>query len=504
LSKQDTESKKKGVERVNTAKTGKSLCCVGMPPMPVMCMIENTIVATLLCHGTKCGRSLEFLLFFLIRSLFADNIKVVLLQESKIFASFGEFTFFHTFSDIPMDISPLGVHHVVLLAQSLGKHSVHGNVVSDHGCVSLRWCHVVALNCLGRDVVQTNLETGWAPLDEGNFSLSLDPLHGGVGDFRFDGTTIVEGDGHVLVFNDVEVGVLDEEAVGLEAVVGDSSAVMSLVGVLVLADHRGERGGHEVETWERHQVRLELVHIDVQFTIESKGGGHRGHNLGDDSVQVGVGWLLDVQLLLADLVQSFVVKNKGHVGVVQQPMRGQKTVVWLDDARGDVGRWVDFETNLGFLSVVDGETLEDQHTHTGTGSSTNGVVDDETLDVLGVIDELSDSVVDDVHLLLSDGVVTTGEVVGSIFLSVDEEFWVVHSRVLGSANVIKHSWLKINTQVPWHVLSGCGFLEESVEVEIFRVGSLHSLSIGFDVVLADVLGPDGISKLDSSLSDTDG
>jgi len=72
--------------------------------------IENTSVV---CHAplswgqNASTRSLEFFLFFFIRSLFADDIKVIFLQEAKIFASFREFTFFHTFSDIPMHVSPL-------------------------------------------------------------------------------------------------------------------------------------------------------------------------------------------------------------------------------------------------------------------------------------------------------------------------------------------------------------------------------------------------------------
>ena len=70
-----------------------------------------------------------------------------------------------------------------------------------------------------------------------------------------------------------------------------------------------------METWERNKVGLELVHVDVQFTIESDSCSHGGHDLADDVVQVGVAWSLDVQLRLADGVQSFVVKNEGHISV---------------------------------------------------------------------------------------------------------------------------------------------------------------------------------------------
>jgi len=91
-----------------------------------------------------------------------------------------------------------------------------------------------------------------------------------------------------------------------------------------------------VETWEWDKVGLEFVHVDVQFTIESDCGGHGGDDFADDVVQVGVAWSLDVQLLLADIIQSFVVENEGDISVVQEPMGGQKSVVWLDDTGGDV------------------------------------------------------------------------------------------------------------------------------------------------------------------------
>jgi len=58
---------------------------------------------------------LKFIVFIFIRSLFRDNIKVILLQESKIFSCFREFTFFHTFTNVPVDVCSLRVHHVVLL-----------------------------------------------------------------------------------------------------------------------------------------------------------------------------------------------------------------------------------------------------------------------------------------------------------------------------------------------------------------------------------------------------
>jgi len=84
------------------------------------------------------------------------------------------------------------------------------------------------------------------------------------------------------------------------------------------------------------------------------------------------------------VVESFVIKNQGNVSVVKKPMRGQKAVVRLDDARGDVWRWVDFKANLRFLSVIDGETLKDEHTQTRSSTTSDGVGHDETLQVVAI------------------------------------------------------------------------------------------------------------------------
>jgi len=449
----------------------------------------------------RSRKNLVFLVIF-IRSLFGDDIKVILLKEAKIFTGLAEFTLFHTLSDIPVDISPLAVHHVVLLAQSVREHSVDGNIVSDHDSSPLGTGDIVIQNASWFGVIQTNLESGWAPLDEADLVLLLHPLDGGVRLLGLDGTSIVEGDGHVLVFDGVEVRILDEEVSGLEGLVGDITDGVGVMVLLLLVDNRGEAGGHEVKTRERNQVGLELIHVDVQFTLESKGSGHGRHNLRDQSVEVLISWLLDIKSLLADIIDGLVIQNEGHLSVVQEPMGGEKSIVWLDDGGGDVGGRIDFKSNLGLLPVVNSKTLKDEHSHSGSGSSSNSVLDDESLNILRVVDHLSDSVIDSVHQLFSDGVVTTGEVVGSIFLAVDEEFRMVDSLPLSTSNVIEDGRLKVNSKVPWNVLSSVSLFEESLVAAVLLVTVI--LSLWVNGMLRAILFPDSVSKLVSSLSNRDG
>ena len=60
---------------------------------------------------------------------------------------------------------------------------------------------------------------------------------------------------------------------GLEAREGHiGDRVLFMMG-LGGGDDGGEGGEREVNTGERHQVGLELVQVDVQGTVESKGSG---------------------------------------------------------------------------------------------------------------------------------------------------------------------------------------------------------------------------------------
>ena len=92
----------------------------------------------------------------------------------------------------------------------------------------------------------------------------------------------------------------------------------------------------EVDTWVGHQVGLELGQIHVEGTIEAQGGGDGGHDLADQTVEVGVGGALDVQVAAADVVDGLVVDHEGAVGVLQGGVGGQDGVVGLDHSSGDL------------------------------------------------------------------------------------------------------------------------------------------------------------------------
>merc|ERR1711985_158368 len=140
-----------------------------------------------------------------------------------------------------------------------------------------------------------------------------------------------------------------------------------------------------MDSWVWDQVGLELGNIDVEGTIESEGGSEGGDDLSNESVQVGVGWSLDIEVSSADIVNGLVIKDNGNISVLQKRVSGEHGVVWLNNGSGYLWGWVNGETELGFLTVIDGKSLEEKRSESGTGSSTDGVEDEETLETCALI-----------------------------------------------------------------------------------------------------------------------
>lgn len=165
------------------------------------------------------------------------------------------------------------------------------------------------------------------------------------------------------------------------------------------------------------QVGLELSDVDVEGTVEPQRGGQGGDDLGDKSVQVGVGGPFDVKVSSADVIHSLVVEHDGNVSVLEEGVGREDGVVGLNDGSGDLRGGVDGETQLGFLAVVNGESFQKERSETGTSSTTDGVEHQEALETSALIGKLSDSVEAEIDDFLTNGVVTSGEVVGSVFLA---------------------------------------------------------------------------------------
>ena len=260
-----------------------------------------------------------------------------------------------------------------------------------------------------------------------------------------------------------------------------------------------------MDSWVWDQVSLELGDIDVKGTVESEGSGQRGDNLGNKSVKVGVGWSLDVEVSSADIVNGLVIDHDSDVSVLQKGMGGKDGVVWLNNSGGNLWGWVDGETKLGFLTVIDGKSLEEKRSKTGSGTSTDGVEDEETLKTSALIGKLSDSVEAEIDDLLTNGVMSSSEVVSGILFTRDELLWMEELSVSSGSNLIDNGWLEIKEDGSWDVLTGTSLREEGVESVVSTTDGFIGwhLTVWLDSVLEAEELPAGVTDLDTGLTDVD-
>ena len=112
-----------------------------------------------------------------------------------------------------------------------------------------------------------------------------------------------------------------------------------------------------------------------------------------------------------------------------------------------------------------------------------------------LISQLSDSVEDKVDDFLTNGVVTSGVVVGSIFFTSDQLFWVEELSVGTSTDFINNSWFQIDEDGTWDVFASTSFREKGVEGVITTTNGLvrWHLTVWLDTVFQAVKFPAGIT-----------
>jgi len=133
------------------------------------------------------------------------NFFVILFQGGKILTGFGELTFFHTFTDVPVNEGTLGVHKIELVVNA-GEDLSDGSGVGDHADGAHNLGEITTGHNSGGLVVDTALEASGAPVDELDGSLGLDGGDGGVDILGDDITTEHEAAGHIFAVAGVALG----------------------------------------------------------------------------------------------------------------------------------------------------------------------------------------------------------------------------------------------------------------------------------------------------------
>merc|ERR1719376_1932385 len=107
--------------------------------------------------------------------------------------------------------------------------------------------------------------------------------------------------------------------------------------------------------------------------------------------------------------------------------------------------------------------LHQQGCETRPGTSAERVEDEETLQTGALISQFADSVQNKIDNFLSDGVVASRVVVGSIFFSSDQLLRVKQLTVSSGSYLVNNSWLKVDENSSRYMLAGTSFAEEGVE-----------------------------------------
>merc|ERR1712176_1707910 len=104
-------------------------------------------------------------------------------------------------------------------------------------------------------------------------------------------------------------------------------------------------------------------------------------------------------------------------------MDGEGGVVGLNDGIGDLGGGHDGEGGHDSVGVLFSDLGDEEGSHTGSGTTTEGVGDLESLEAVAAFGFLTDDIEDGVDEFGTLGVMTLGPVVTGTGLSENEVVW---------------------------------------------------------------------------------
>ncbi|CRK13813.1 hypothetical protein BN1723_002035 [Verticillium longisporum] len=219
---------------------------------------------------------------------------------------------------------------------------------------------------------------------------------------------------------------------------------------------RSEADHEEVETGEGNHVDGELAEIGVELAGETERGRDAGHDGGDEVVQVAVRGVGQLEGADANVVESLVVNAEGLVGVLNELVDGEGGVVGLDNGVGNLGRGNDREGSHHAVRELLADLGDQQSTHTGTGTTTKGVGDLETLEAIAALSLTTDDIENLVDELGTLSVVTLGPVVAGAGLAKDEVVGAEELAEGTSADGVHGTGLEIDEDGTGNVLVARG------------------------------------------------
>jgi len=218
-----------------------------------------------------------------------------------------------------------------------------------------------------------------------------------------------------------------------------------------------------METGEGNEVDSKLAKIRVKLTRETETAGDTGHGSRHKVVKITIGGGGELEGTEANIVQCLVIDDLDLIGVLNKLVDGKGGVVGLNDGIGHLGGREDGEGLHDTVGILLTNLGDKEGTHTGTGTTTEGVGDLEALEAIAALSLLADDIENGVDQLSTLSVVTLSPVVTGTALAENEVIGAEKLTERTSADRVHGTRLQIHKDGAGNIATTGGLVVEHID-----------------------------------------